>query len=99
MVSKTKEEERRFQIELLKIEVDLENLMALIIGTMAFFFAVFVYYVEIGQVVFQIIAGIALLLVVYVGLLFIYPNRRKRRFKDLEEQFITKKKSKQKKEC
>ena len=98
MVSKTKEEERRFQIELLKIEVDLENLMALIIGTIALEFAAFVYYGETGQVTFQLLMGIMGILTIYFVFPYFYRRRSRQRFKDLEEQFITKKKSKQKKE-
>jgi hypothetical protein len=93
MVSKRKEEERRFQIELLKTEVDLENQMALLIGTIALEFAIFIYYGETGQVTFQLIAGIALLLTVYVMFPLVYDRTRKRRFKDLEEKFISKKKN------
>ena len=98
MVSKTKEEERRFQIELLKTEVDLENMLSWLVGTIALGFAVFVYYGEKGQVWYQLIAGAILILAIYVGYPLFYTRSRKQRFKALEEQFITKKKNKHKKE-
>jgi len=91
MVSK-KEEDRRFQIELLKTEVDLENLMALMIGTIALEFAAFVYYGETGQVTFQLLMGIIGIVTIYFAFPYLYRHRSRQRFKDLEEQFIAKKK-------
>ena len=97
MVSK-REEDRRFQIELLKTEVDLENMMTWLVGALAFEFAAFVYYGEIGQVTLQLIIGIILVITAWVFYPLTYERTKKRRFNALEEQFIAKKKEKQKKE-
>ena len=93
MVSKT-EEDRRFQIELVKTEVDLQNMMAWLIGTIALAFSAFYYFGETGQVRFQIIVGIMGILTIYVLYPLGYGRLRRKRFKALEEKFVTKKKEK-----
>lgn len=78
-------------MELLKTEVDLENMMSWLIGAIALEFAAFIYYGEMGLVLHQLVMAAIGILTIYVVYPLVYARSRKQRFKDLEEQFITKK--------
>ena len=88
MVSK-KEEDRRFQMELLKIEVDLENFIAVYIGLLALEFSAFWYYRDFGYLELSFLTGIIMLLTIF-GINILYRWERGRRFRDLEKRFIGK---------
>jgi len=88
MVSK-REEDRRFQMELLKIEVDLENFIAVYIGLLALEFSAFWYYQDIGNLDLSFLTGIIMLLTI-VGINILYRLERGTRFRDLEKRFIGK---------
>lgn len=86
-MSKKKKEERKFQLDLLQVQVRLEGMLALFIGLLAIEYTLVTYYGMINHSIGQLVSEIWII-VTPIGFYFWYKDRFIKAFKSLESKYI-----------
>lgn len=87
-----KKQDRKFQLELLKLQIKLEGLITLLIGFLAIEFALFFYYGTTALVagyehMFQL-SAIILIFITFLIFAIVYRKERRKGFKKLEKAYL-----------